>query len=229
MKKHLTGLVGIAAFGLIATAAQAETYRPIADVITDGTLFEDAFSSSDDYVGTARSVGHAFTIGDENLTVTELLKVTDSTGANETIELWDVTNNQVIYSLDTTGTSFDWVTYELDTPIELLAGNQYALVLHGEANTNYREADLEPSSFGPDGFVFLDDALTFDYGFSDRDGWTGFGGDESFNSSNRGFAGVLDIGIDFDGAENPVAVPTPAAFGLGGMLLGLMGLRRKRE
>ncbi|QQE10877.1 hypothetical protein JD969_15410 [Planctomycetota bacterium] len=226
----LTATVGasIVMIYLAVSVAGAATYNPIRDGVPDGTLFEDAFGSSPDYVGTARTGGYVFTVNDPDATITEVHKVTDATGANETIQIWDVSNNELIYSLDTTGTSFDWVTFELDNPIDLQQGNQYAVLLSGEANTNYREADLEDESqLAPGGFIFTDDAISYDYGFVDRDGFTNFGPENDFDTFTTGVVGVVDIGIDFGEGDNPVAVPTPAAFGLGGLMLGFLAMRRR--
>ncbi|QDU35222.1 hypothetical protein KS4_33030 [Poriferisphaera corsica] len=214
----------IAAFTGIDSSEAASVETVLQDQVNGGAQYSIGGSSN------GASVGWTFTVNSPDLIVTQLSTLTGASGNNDTISLWNLDTNELVTSVNSLANTDSWRTVELDEGVTLEEGGNYGILLTSSAGDQYRrviESFTENSTGGDityNNSVYNPISGAVPSSFSSL--W-------NFPDAIGEFQWLVDFGyIDPNEAANSpdtVAVPTPAAFGLGALTLGLLGLRRGRH
>ncbi|QQE13312.1 DUF4082 domain-containing protein [Planctomycetota bacterium] len=181
------------------------------------------------------TVGWEFTANSDDLSITQLSTLTGETGNTDYITLWNADTNELLAQVGTISDTDGWRTVGLDNAISLEDGSNYAITLTTTNGNHFRfvrESFTEASTDG--NITYTNSIWNTGYApyFQGPNGVAPIQNANNFPDVIGEYQWLVDFGFVDSSQANinePTAVPTPAAFGIGGLMLGLLTLRRNKQ
>ena len=228
VKDMVLKVVGVISFGIAVVFASTNYARA-----TTYYLFEDGYrfaNGSGADLGHSRIYGYIFFAKKADLQLTEVQRASRGQ-IYEAILFGGATGNQILYErvFDPRENVSDWDENDLDVPIELVKGDQYAILLSGQAGTHCR-ISFSDNNFAKleENTAVIDGIITEDYRFISADDFEIDEANDLYGTFIDKAVSVSDTGIIFGGGHGSIAVSAPATYIFDRLIMGVLELQRKQ-